>query len=129
MAGMKIAISTVVAVLAVAATSLAASSLNGTYSTTISSPAQLKGKWTVDFQPGNKYSVGENSKVDTFGQYTLSGSTITFKDTAGPGRCPGNTASGTYTIAVHGSSIAFKTKHDACAGRAAVLNGRTFTKG
>ena len=62
---------------------------SGTYRTTITSTAlggQLKGVWTVKFARG-VITAARNGTVATQGNYSVSGSKVTFRAQPGAGRC------------------------------------------
>ena len=46
---LRLQLAAAIAMLAVSSTALAAGGLSGTYTTTVRSPAQLAGKWTITF--------------------------------------------------------------------------------
>ena len=99
--------------------------LPGTYTTTISSPAQLKGKWSLTFAKGGAYSVRLNGEVLARGKYTATAKTITFDREQGSG-CTG---AGTYAWKKSGKRMTFARKREtlSCQARAAVL-GHRFTQ-
>ena len=118
----------VVAVAAVAAASsvaLAASGLVGTYSTTVKSPAQLKGKWAIAFAKGGSYAVTLNGETVARGRYTSTASTVTLDRERGSA-CTG---AGTYSWKRSGKTMTFIKKREAasCQARALVLSHR-FTQ-
>jgi len=113
------------ALLASAATASAAGGLSGTFKTKISS-GQLAGTWTIKFSHGN-YKVSADGTAVVRGKYTVSGSTLTMKDSGGKLACG---PTGRYTFIRSGSKLKLKNTGDhtqACAGRATVL-AHTFTK-
>jgi hypothetical protein len=111
--------------LVVSASALAAGGLAGKYTATISSPAQVKGKWTLTFAKGGVYTVARNGEVGAKGRYSLTATTVTFRAPASTG-CGG---SGTYTWKKSGSTLRFIRKHEspACQPRAIILAHR-FTQ-
>lgn len=126
----KLAIATsVVAVLAVCSTALAAATPSGTYKRNVHSAilkGALDGAWTVTLTNG-KYTVTDKGMAVVHGKYTIKGSKITFKDTGGPDACP---SPGIYRFKVSGKSVTLKRLSDSnpkCVGRATVVTG-TFTK-
>src|SRR5262245_53208216 len=100
----------VVASAAVAAGGLTAK-LTGTYSATISSPAQIKGKWTLTLARSGVYTVALNGKIGARGTYSSTATTITFHEPASSG-CGG---SGTYSWKKSGSSLTFVRKRESSA--------------
>lgn len=118
-----------VLVLAAVPAAFAASSLSGTYKTTVKSSAaggHLKGTWTATFKNGT-YTVKQNGKGIVKGKNTFKSGRVTFHDTSGPGKCPGTA---TYKYKVTGKKLKFTNVNDkskACIGRETVLKG-TFTK-
>jgi hypothetical protein len=104
---------------------VAAGGLPGTYTTTISSPAQLKGKWSLSFAKGGAYSVRLNGEVLARGRFTATAKTITFDREQGSG-CTG---AGTYAWKKSGKTMTFARKREtsSCQARAAVL-GHRFTQ-
>lgn len=122
---------TAVVVLGVVPAALAASSLSGTYKTTITGSTQfggtLNGAWAIKFTPG-AFHVSQNGKAVVHGKDTVKGNVITFKESPGPQSCP---TKGTYRFTLHGPTLNFKRIHDstsgACAGRVFVLK-HTFTR-
>ena len=115
----------VLCALAVSASALGAGGLAGKYSATISSPAQVKGKWTLTFSKGGVYTVARNGEVGARGRYSTTATTITFHEPASSG-CGG---SGTYAWKKSGSTLTFVRKHEspACQPRAIILAHR-FTQ-
>ncbi len=104
---------------------LAAGGLTGKYTTTISSPAQIKGKWTLTLAKSGVYTVALNGKIGARGRYSSTATTITFREPASTG-CGG---SGTYAWKKSGSTLTFVRKREssACQPRALILAHR-FTK-
>ncbi len=119
------------AVLAAASVASAATTLSGTYRTTISSTAlggAVKGAWTVKFS-GGVITAAKNGIVATQGNYSVSGSKVTLRATPGQDRC---TVVSVYRFKLNGSRLQFTlisgTGHSAtCEARQIVLAG-TFTK-
>jgi hypothetical protein len=111
--------------LVVSSAALAAGGLTGKYTTTISSPAQIKGKWTVTLAKSGVYTVALNGKVGARGKYSATATTVTFREPASTG-CGG---SGTYAWKKSGSILRFMRKRESprCQVRAAVLAHR-FTQ-
>lgn len=114
----------VVAVLGVSPVAFAGGGLAGTYTTTIKSPAQIKGKWVVTFAKG-AYTVKQNGEARARGRYSATATTITLRESADNG-CGG---SGTYAWKKSGKTLSFVRKREApsCQARAAVLAHR-FTQ-
>jgi len=94
----------------------------GKYTRNVSSPARLKGLWTLNFATGGKYTITDNGAVVVRGHFT-STSRIYLSNETGPAACP---QFGVYAWKRTGKSLAFTKISDPCAGRAAVL-GRPFT--
>jgi hypothetical protein len=115
----------VVLVLGVASVASAAGGLAGTYTTTISSPAQLKGKWSLTLIKGGAYSVALNGQAVARGRYTSTATTITLDRERGSG-CTGV---GTYAWKKSGKTVKFTKKRESasCQARALVLSHR-FTQ-
>lgn len=114
-----------VAALAMSSIAVAAGGLSGTYTTTISSPAQLKGKWSLNIAKGGAYAVKLNGEVVARGKYTSTAKTITFDREQGSG-CTG---AGTYAWKKSGKTMTFARKRESssCQARAFVL-GHRFTQ-
>jgi hypothetical protein len=114
-----------VAALAMSSVALAAGSVTGTYATTIKSPSQLKGKWSLTLVKGGTYAVVWNGQVVARGKYSATPKTITFDHERGSG-CTG---AGTYAWAKAGRIVTFTRKKESisCQARAAVLAHR-FTQ-
>jgi hypothetical protein len=120
-----VALAGVALLLGVCSVAVAAGGLAGTYTTTLSSPAQLKGKWSLDLVKGGAYSVRLNGEVVARGKYTSTARTITFDREQGSG-CTG---AGTYAWKRSGKTMTFVRKREtsSCQARAIVL-GRRFTQ-
>ena len=108
-----------VAALALSSVALAGGTLPGRYTTTINSPAQFKGTWTLNLAKGGAYRVG-NGQLRIRGKYSTTGSKITFGHETGDGACP---KSGTYTWKKTGRTLKFTRVSDSplCSGRSGVL--------
>jgi hypothetical protein len=104
---------------------LAGGGLAGKYRTTITSPAELKGKLTLTLAKSGVYTVALNGEVGARGRYSATATTITFREPASTG-CGG---SGTYSWRKSGSILQFirKTESRRCQMRAVVLAHR-FTQ-
>ena len=109
---------------------LAAGSLSGKWTTTISGSTQfggaLNGNWVIKFSHG-AYHVSQNGKPIVHGKDKIAGNVITLKDAPGPGACP---TKGKYRFTTAGKTLTFKRVHDStthCIGRGVVLS-HTFTK-
>jgi hypothetical protein len=121
----------VVVALGIVPVALAASSLSGKWTTTITGSTQfggaLNGKWVIKFTPG-AYHVSDNGHAIVHGKNTITGNVITFKDATGPNACP---TKGKYKFTLRGKTLTFKRIHDStsgnCIGRAIVLKHK-FTK-
>jgi hypothetical protein len=115
----------VVVILALAASSvaLAAGGVVGTYTTTVKSPPQLKGSWSLTLTKGGIYKVALNGKALARGTYTATATTITLREPTGCG------GTGTYAWKKSGKTMRFIRKRESpsCPERAAVLAHR-FTQ-
>jgi lipopolysaccharide export system protein LptA len=112
---------TVAALLVVASVAMAKGGLNGSWSTKIKSPKNLKGTWTLTFTPGH-YVVKVNGSKVTKGTDTIKGNKISVTDST----CK---ATGVYKYKITGNKLSFTKVKDGktCTGRAAVLS-HTFTR-
>jgi hypothetical protein len=109
----------VIVTLVVSSVASASSGFTGTYTTTIKSPAEIKGKWVVTFAKG-VYTVRVDGDFRGRGRYSATGTTITLRESGETG-CGG---SGTYAWKKSGSTIRFVNKREArsCELRAVVLS-------
>ena len=109
--------------LAVSSVALAAGGVVGTYTTTVNSPPQLKGNWSLTLTKGGTYKVALNGKALARGTYTATATTITLREPAGCG------GTGTYAWKKSGKTMRFirKRESSSCPERAAVLAHR-FTQ-
>jgi hypothetical protein len=116
----------VVATLALSSIALAAGTPAGKYTTTIKSPAQLKGTWILNLAKGGTYTVVDNGHVLIRGKYSTTGSKITFGHETGDGACA---KTGTYTWKKTATTLEFTRVRDSplCRGRSGVL-AHTFTQ-
>jgi hypothetical protein len=114
-----------VAALALSSVALAGGTLAGKYTTTIKSPAQLKGTWVLNLAKGATYTVG-NGQLVVRGKYSATRSKITFGHETGNGACA---KSGTYTWKKTARTLKFTRVSDSplCSGRSGVL-AHTFTQ-
>jgi hypothetical protein len=101
----------------------AAGGLAGTYTTTIKSPPNVKGKWALTFAKNGAWAVALNGQTLATGTYSATATTITLRE---PNGCRGT---GTYAWKRSGKTMTFTRKREAptCQIRAAVLSHR-FTK-
>ena len=108
-----------VLVLGLCSVSLAAGGVVGTYTTTVKSPVQVKGKWTLALAKGGSFTVALDGQIVARGRYSATPKRITFGPERG-GACRG---SGTYGWKKSGKTMTFTRKREAvsCQGRAAVL--------
>ena len=122
----------VIAALAASSVALAASwvalapgGLTGTYTTTIKSPAQLKGRWDLTLTRGGSYAVQVDGQLVARGKHTSTAKTITLYREQGSG-CTG---AGTYAWTRSGKTVSFTKKRESasCHARAVVLAHR-FTQ-
>ena len=116
---------TTAAALAISSVALASGGLSGTYQTTIKSPAQLKGTWSLAFAKGGKYTVAVNGQPVARGTYRSNATTITLDRERGSD-CKG---AGTYAWKKSGKIVTFTRKRESasCQARAIVLSHR-FTQ-
>ncbi len=120
-----------IAALAASSAALAATTLSGTYRTTITSTALgglLKGAWTVKFA-GGVLTAAKDGTVATRGNYSISGSRVTFRADPGQGRCP---VVSVYKFALSGPRLKFtlisgSSSSPVCEARQIILSG-SFTK-
>ena len=90
----------------------------GKYTTTVKTPARLKGTWVLNFMKGGKYTITDNGAVVVHGHFT-STSRIYLSNETGPAACP---QFGVYAWKRVGKTLKFTKVSDPCAGRAAVLS-------
>lgn len=111
--------------LGVCSVAVAAGGMAGTYTTTIKSPAQLKGKWAITFAKGGTYTVAVNGQMVARGKYSPTANTITLFGERGS-ECTG---AGTYAWKRSGKTVTFTRKRESasCQVRALVLSHR-FTQ-
>ena len=119
-----VVLAAVAAAISVSSVALAAGGLSGTYTTTIKSPAQLKGRWVLTFAQGGSYTVAVNGQAVARGKYTSTAKTVTLDREQGSG-CTG---AGTYAWKRSGKTMTFVRKREtsSCQARALVL-GHRFT--
>jgi hypothetical protein len=115
-----------VAALALSSVALAGGTLPGRYTTTIKSPAEVKGTWVLNLANDGTYTVAGNGRVHIRGKYSTTGSKITFGHETGSGACA---KSGTYTWKKSGKTLRFTRVSESpiCSGRSGVL-AHTFTQ-
>ena len=94
----------------------------GKYTTSVKTPARLKGIWVLNFMQGGKYTITDNGVVVVRGHFT-STSRIYLSNETGPAAC---TQFGVYAWERAGKTLRFTKVSDPCVGRAAVL-GHPFT--
>ena len=94
----------------------------GKYTTSVKTPARLKGIWVLNFMKGGKYTITDNGVAVVRGHFT-STSRIYLSNETGPAAC---TQFGVYAWKRAGKTLRFTKVSDPCVGRAAVL-GHTFT--
>jgi hypothetical protein len=116
----------VITVLGLASVAAAVGGVAGTYTTTITSPAELKGKWVLTLAKGGSYTVSMNGQILGRGSYSATAKTVTFGRERGGSGCAGQ---GTYALKKTGRTVRFIRKREAasCQGRAAILAQR-FTR-
>jgi hypothetical protein len=115
----------VMVALVLSSVAVAAGGVAGTYTTTIKSPSELKGKWVLTLAKSGTYAVAWNGETMARGKYSATATTITLRESAAVG-CGG---SGTYAWKRSGKTMTFVRKREApsCQARAAVLAHR-FTQ-
>ena len=120
-----VVVAALAAAIVMSSVALAAGGLSGTYTTTIKSPAQLKGRWVLTYAQGGSYTVAVNGQVVARGKYTSTAKTITLYHEQGSG-CTG---AGTYDWKRSGKTVSFSKKRESasCQARAVVLAHR-FTQ-
>ena len=120
-----VVVAAVAAAIVMSSVALAAGGLSGTYTTTIKSPAQLKGRWVLTYAQGGSYTVAVNGQAVARGKYTSTAKTITLYREQGSG-CTG---AGTYAWKRSGKTVSFSRKRESasCQARAVVLAHR-FTQ-
>jgi hypothetical protein len=116
--------------------SYSAGLLGGSYATTITGESgalgAFSGTWTISFVAGVyqwKHSAEPGGSVDA-GQYKISGSTITFRDTSATGDSIGCPGVGKYRFKLTGKTLSFTLISDpvnSCHGREVVLTSGPFT--
>lgn len=113
------------AALVMSSIAVASSGLSGRYETSIKSPAELEGRWTLTLAKGNAYTVALNRQPIARGRYSTTATTITFTRELGSG-CTG---AGTYAWKKSGKIVTFVRKRESssCQARATVLTHR-FTQ-
>ena len=116
-------VAVVLLALAASSVALAAGGVVGTYTTTVNSPPQLKGKWSLTLAKGGTYTVALNGKALARGSYAATLTTITLRE---PDGCGGT---GTYAWKKSGKTMLFIRKRESpsCPERAAVFAHR-FTQ-
>lgn len=109
----------------VSSVALASGGLSATYTTTVKSPSDLKGKWALTLAKGGTYTVAWNGQAVARGKYTSTAKTITLDRERGSG-CTG---AGTYAWKKSGKTMTFARMREtaSCQARAAVL-ARRFTQ-
>jgi hypothetical protein len=93
---------------------------SGTYVTTVTNIAGLKGTYRITFTPG-RFVIHAPYGIVGRGTDTISGSRMTLH---GPGECK---AAGTYQFTISGTSLKFRKIKDSCP-RAAVLTAHPLKK-
>ena len=116
-------VTVVLVALGLPSVAFAAGGVVGTYTTTIKSPSEVKGKWVLNLAKNGTYTVALNGKALTRGKYSATATTITLREPAGCG------GSGTYAWKRSGKTMTFIRKREApsCQARAAVFAHR-FTQ-
>jgi len=117
----RVAATAAVLALMPVALAVAAGGPSGTYTTTITKPAILKGTYRLTFTPGHMVLVLPGGKVRR-GTDTIFGSTIRFRLRGGLCRRPG-----TYKFTLSASSVTFTKVMDACT-RSVVFTAHPWTR-
>jgi hypothetical protein len=106
-------------ILALSASSvaLAAGGVVGTYTTTIKSPSELKGKWRLTLTNSGTYTATLNGEDRARGKYSATATTITLREPAASG-CGGT---GTYAWKRSGKTIRFTRRREAPACQARTM--------
>jgi hypothetical protein len=113
-------IASIIAALALAVPSVVLAVRNlplGKYTTTVKTPARLKGVWVLDFLKGGKYTITDNGAVVVRGHFQ-STTRIYFSGETGPRACP---QFGAYAWKLTGKTLTFTKLSDSCVGRSTVL--------
>ncbi len=111
-------------VLAFVTTATATAAITGKYRTTIATPADAAGTWTLNFKKNGTGTITWNGQLTPL-RFTFKGSTLTAPGGAGY-VCP---TAGTYRINLAGKHLTFKVIHDTCKiGRALVFPGHIWTR-
>jgi hypothetical protein len=103
-----------------ATVAVASGGLSGSYKTTITRPAFLRGSYRITFTPGH-FTVHGPSGYVAHGTDRVSGSRITIR---GGGKCG---SPGTYSFKRSGRSLTFKKIKDPCP-RAPLITAHSWTK-
>jgi hypothetical protein len=115
-----------------AASAAEATPLKGIYGTVIKSPnAGLNGTWLINFVADGTYVVVKEPGSKTLligGSSAVSGNKVTLVDKAGPLRCRGSAATGTYSWKRSGKTLKFTRVKDSCVGRPMVFASSSWTK-
>jgi hypothetical protein len=110
-----------VVILAFSASSfaVAAGGVAGTYTATVKSPSEIKGKWTLTLAKGGTYTATLNGEDRARGKYSATATTITLREPSASG-CGGT---GTYAWKRSGKTMTFTRKREvpACQARALVF--------
>jgi hypothetical protein len=114
----------ILAALAFATAAIATGTITGKYTTTITAPASVAGRWTLDFKTNGTGTVAFDGQL-TGNVFTVKGSKLTAPGGKGHS-CPNV---GTYRIHLAGKHLTFTVIKDECTvGRKLVLPGHTYTK-
>jgi hypothetical protein len=119
-----------VALLTAGVAAASASSLRGTYRTTITGkPAALNGNWRLEFLSGSTVHLVRNRKLGVVSKATqLAGKRLRFSDRSGSYACSPTEGKGTYTYRLSGRRLTFAAVADKCIGRRLVLTTKPFVK-
>jgi len=123
---LAIAVALIAALMLPCATLAGSPALPGKYTVKVSSPAQLKGTWTLTFTKAT-YTVSRNAAVVVRGSYTVAGAKVTLSRESGPLACAG---AGKYSWKRVGKQLTLKKLSDTarCSGRSLIL-ARAFKIG
>jgi hypothetical protein len=110
--------------LAFVTTATATATITGKYRTTIATPADAAGTWTLNFKKHGTGTITWNGQLTPL-RFTFKGSTFTSPGGAGY-VCA---TAGTYRIHLAGKHVTLTVIHDTCKiGRALVMPGHIWTK-
>jgi hypothetical protein len=124
-----------VAVAALPAAAAGANPLAGTGWRASLTTGPVAGSWGLRFASAAGFAItrqtGGAASTVVRGGYRVSGTTITFGDTAGPLECPARQRTGRYRFRLTGGGrfLSFTRVTDPCLGRRTVLTGARWRRG